>query len=166
MGPPIFIGGNLPQAERASVIVARASMGPPIFIGGNLQRARGDACVEIASMGPPIFIGGNAIGDITTRRYGGVLQWGHRFSSVEILLASCDAFDLQRASMGPPIFIGGNSGLGNPLCHCWLRRRFRAVRFQPWSMLRLGCIIVCKCLSRKDRALPGFFASLRCSRDG
>jgi len=38
------------------------------------------------------------------------LQWGHRFSSVEMSGdGPCDGGDTA-ASMGPPIFIGGNVG--------------------------------------------------------
>jgi len=35
-------------------------------------------------MGPPIFIGGNELGE-TALAAAVALQWGHRFSSVEIL---------------------------------------------------------------------------------
>ena len=82
MGPPIFIGGNL-RWRRALHLRCNASMGPPIFIGGNISRAL-DQAREL------------------------MLQWGHRFSSVEILPGAADVLRSVGASMGPPIFIGGN----------------------------------------------------------
>ncbi len=86
-----------------------ASMGPPIFIGGNvLEPAHALRRLRQASMGPPIFIGGNETAQPLFRETGTgfngatdfhrwksdlvvlyddsatALQWGHRFSSVEI----------------------------------------------------------------------------------
>ena len=58
-------------------------MGPPIFIGGNDQLAAVPRPISLASMGPPIFIGGNThetLAQFDDSR----LQWGHRFSSVEM----------------------------------------------------------------------------------
>ena len=60
-------------------------MGPPIFIGGNQTLAAPEVLTEQASMGPPIFIGGNAGNTSDSRRFRSSLQWGHRFSSVEII---------------------------------------------------------------------------------
>ena len=37
------------------------------------------------------------------------LQWGHRFSSVEISSGVPGGVGARQASMGPPIFIGGNA---------------------------------------------------------
>jgi len=36
MGPPIFIGGNVPRTPERPNARTPASMGPPIFIGGNM----------------------------------------------------------------------------------------------------------------------------------
>ena len=38
----------------------------------------------------------------------GMLQWGHRNSSVEIWTAAAGGSGARQASMGPPKFIGGN----------------------------------------------------------
>ncbi len=84
-------------------------MGPPIFIGGNFQ---------IRRFADPLISSFNGATDFHRWKYGWwvgqylddfQLQWGHRFSSVEIpavyyLLAAVD-----QTSMGPPIFIGGNA---------------------------------------------------------
>ena len=94
--PPLQPGGPL------------ASMGPPIFIGGNEQVARERPAADVASMGPPIFIGGNVSGNSVTWPDVFGLQWGHRFSSVEITVTGDLDIGGQLASMGPPIFIGGN----------------------------------------------------------
>jgi len=59
-------------------------------------------------MGPPIFIGGNTDTDVDALRKQ-VLQWGHRFSSVEIRVGEAGVARTTAASMGPPIFIGGNA---------------------------------------------------------
>jgi len=59
-------------------------------------------------MGPPIFIGGNAMAAHLVRLLYEALQWGHRFSSVEIGQGQEKAPRPLAASMGPPIFIGGN----------------------------------------------------------
>ena len=61
-------------------------MGPPIFIGGNQYRSRRCGALTAASMGPPIFIGGNAA-ESAGRWRRQMLQWGHRFSSVEMTCA-------------------------------------------------------------------------------
>ena len=59
-------------------------------------------------MGPPIFIGGNSNLWALYQMFDHLLQWGHRFSSVEIPKQAQYLKDLLIASMGPPIFIGGN----------------------------------------------------------
>jgi len=59
-------------------------MGPPIFIGGNVYPVIVLACERVASMGPPIFIGGNLLSGLDDDGSPLSLQWGHRFSSVEI----------------------------------------------------------------------------------
>jgi len=83
-------------------------MGPPIFIGGNRRaRPRGGVLVD-ASMGPPIFIGGNYATLLLKAGVSTALQWGHRFSSVEIKVLGQWPREAEDASMGPPIFIGGN----------------------------------------------------------
>ncbi len=107
-------------------------MGPPIYIGGNYTTGLDFQRETRASMGPPIYIGGNGIGspprgvpgsgfngatdlhrwkpvpgsvDIAVIR---LLQWGHRFTSVETEHPDDDQPLLDEASMGPPIYIGGN----------------------------------------------------------
>ncbi len=44
---------------------------------------------------------------VEARKY--VLQWGHRFTSVETQIKDSALLIGDRASMGPPIYIGGNS---------------------------------------------------------
>ena len=107
MGPPIFIGGNNLRHRRQPVL-RHASMGPPIFIGGNERNQKLIVMIHVASMGPPIFIGGNSANSPAASdgclRFNGAtdfhrwkwavypgsvhghhaLQWGHRFSSVEM----------------------------------------------------------------------------------
>jgi len=156
MGPPIFIGGKYGGLLATLTAWCEASMGPPIFIGGKFETRITTWCAAISSMGPPIFIGGKALlrcthafharissmgppifigGKKTLRplcticrellqwghRFSSVesvargkfsnshrrLQWGHRFSSVERLEALSRYYASRAASMGPPIFIGG-----------------------------------------------------------
>ncbi len=88
--------------------------------------------VQDASMGPPIYIGGNGCAATPSRhrcsRFNGatdlyrwkpsndrpnvvridLLQWGHRFISVETPRPSFRDHGADLASMGPPIYIGGN----------------------------------------------------------
>jgi len=59
-------------------------------------------------MGPPIFIGGNLGLALAFECHAYLLQWGHRFSSVEIWTRVARSLREAVASMGPPIFIGGN----------------------------------------------------------
>jgi len=131
MGPPIYIGGNpncthgrtqTPRSFNGATDLYRwkqksdharrgilvASMGPPIYIGGNIQAALRQACWFNASMGPPIYIGGNWSSTGAFSR-GVVLQWGHRFISVETNAQDLIQALVPGASMGPPIYIGGNS---------------------------------------------------------
>ena len=112
MGPPIFIGGNGVPFLRP-VMGYFASMGPPIFIGGNVVERHSQAGRVLASMGPPIFIGGNGE-DLDAEVDHVSLQWGHRFSSVEIEVAAHVHAAEGQASMGPPIFIGGNELVQDP----------------------------------------------------
>jgi len=99
---------EIPAPAAAFHFMLCASMGPPIFIGGNGHQGVAVVGIQEASMGPPIFIGGNAFGSAFFLFVIGALQWGHRFSSVEILTAAAGSNRTPRASMGPPIFIGGN----------------------------------------------------------
>ena len=57
-------------------------MGPPIYIGGNVKLKEREEKDHEASMGPPIYIGGNEefLAQFETFL---MLQWGHRFTSVE-----------------------------------------------------------------------------------
>ena len=106
MGPPIFIGGKTsPWACRQSS--RAASMGPPIFIGGKQTLCCARLAGPQASMGPPIFIGGKYVCERCGEAVFGVLQWGHRFSSVERPNIPKTNTARTCASMGPPIFIGG-----------------------------------------------------------
>ena len=132
MGPPIFIGGNRERQLRINVR-ALASMGPPIFIGGNAGGLGVDGLPAERFNGATDFHRWKSIGTTTWCTRGRALQWGHRFSSVEIArpqLRPVHYHQLQwghrfssvemllyrrledgssRASMGPPIFIGGNT---------------------------------------------------------
>ena len=92
-----------------------ASMGPPIFIGGNARHQALPQRLFPASMGPPIFIGGNPSILRWSSSGSDSLQWGHRFSSVEMIPECSRAPCRSQASMGPPIFIGGNRSLGDGL---------------------------------------------------
>ena len=83
MGPPIFIGGNVQNSDNIRRVEV-ASMGPPIFIGGNETYQGAVNTQYTASMGPPIFIGGNHWREFLSYAKRMRLQWGHRFSSVEI----------------------------------------------------------------------------------
>ncbi len=105
MGPPIYIGGN--QFFHLSLLFYQlsfngatdlhrwkhigetssnwsylASMGPPIYIGGNKKVPYILWMGWMASMGPPIYIGGNDLVPFQNTRIA-LLQWGHRFTSVE-----------------------------------------------------------------------------------
>jgi len=60
-------------------------------------------------MGPPIYIGGNNSGFLPRFLIPKVLQWGHRFTSVETGKIEVTDQSPLVASMGPPIYIGGNS---------------------------------------------------------
>jgi len=90
--------------ERESVL---ASMGPPIFIGGNLD-------LNGIARSPPMLQWGHRFSSVEIvngnygSMYGHSLQWGHRFSSVEMQAVSAWMDCPRNASMGPPIFIGGN----------------------------------------------------------
>ena len=110
MGPPIFIGGNSIDAM-ASRAWIRASMGPPIFIGGN------NACTAVWN---GLSAGFNGATDFHRWKLSSArlkqagthkLQWGHRFSSVEMVRHAKQRCEPLVASMGPPIFIGGNHRL-------------------------------------------------------
>jgi len=61
-------------------------------------------------MGPPIYIGGNS-GMRSRSPVSGLLQWGHRFTSVETRKEIDVNMVRAIASMGPPIYIGGNDRL-------------------------------------------------------
>ena len=59
-------------------------------------------------MGPPIYIGGNTPSPVGGTIGGVLLQWGHRFTSVETFNNRIIHSPFNSASMGPPIYIGGN----------------------------------------------------------
>ncbi len=108
MGPPIFIGGNF----RLTVNYPRqslASMGPPIFIGGNRPSGREKRSSLWCFNGATDFHRWKYLGDFRRQFMRKWLQWGHRFSSVEMGKVEVAHASLGEASMGPPIFIGGNT---------------------------------------------------------
>ncbi len=89
-----------------------ASMGPPIYIGGNnsalviyisqLQRFNGATDLHRWKRWELTFF----------HRNQNVLQWGHRFTSVETYSQGYLRCFSGYASMGPPIYIGGNIECG------------------------------------------------------
>ncbi len=131
MGPPIFIGGNYAY-RKIYPGASKASMGPPIFIGGNpstrqthpeMPRGFNGAtdfhrwkCTSGAKLmiAPNVLQWGHRFSSVemgsklSRPPWRKRLQWGHRFSSVEIILLCHFRQLVQLASMGPPIFIGGN----------------------------------------------------------
>jgi len=89
MGPPIFIGGNV-RVRNKPRHAAQSFNGATDFHRWKYERGQREPSDDMW------------------------LQWGHRFSSVEIAVGLGIVACLQKASMGPPIFIGGNG----------LKRRF------------------------------------------
>ncbi len=138
MGPLIYIGGNVVQVFRRGIPfpsfngatdlyrwkspVNRASRSSPSSFNGATDlyrwkppKYRPDRrATRRASMGPPIYIGGNGSAMRSEKLRRLMLQWGHRFISVETVLPIADAAVPHGASMGPPIYIGGNSTLCLP----------------------------------------------------
>ena len=83
MGPPIFIGGNL-RGFRPFRRSRSASMGPPIFIGGNDSGSPRTSCITASFNGATDFHRWKSAPTMEERAMSNQLQWGHRFSSVEI----------------------------------------------------------------------------------
>ena len=95
-------------------------MGPPIFIGGK-KRLVVVSHVLVSFNGATDFYRWKRVGDDVTV-IEDVLQWGHRFLSVE-RRGGRRHVPVHGASMGPPIFIGGKAALPSPC----LRLVWRAV---------------------------------------
>ena len=87
-----------------------------------------------ASMGPRLFSRGNVDASCIDAMHELVLQWGHDFSAVEIMVRlPSDCIGESLASMGPRLFSRGNLHVE----HCSrmsTRRSFNgATTFQPWK---------------------------------
>ena len=107
MGPPIFIGGNLAGADRRLCGFARFN-GATDFHRWKLRACRLPSPVKSGFNGATDFHRWKFQGLIKEGAKPDPLQWGHRFSSVEMLPARSSSSRWAHASMGPPIFIGGN----------------------------------------------------------
>ena len=83
MGPPIYIGGNIHPVVRAQW--------PRRGFNGATDLHRWKQRKNIPA--PTVVL---------------MLQWGHRFTSVETLRPVPTDVAKELASMGPPIYIGGN----------------------------------------------------------
>ena len=124
MGPPIFIGGNLPSkcAERVGDVSfnGAADFHRRKYVHAPWAR-RPHAALQWGrrfSSAEMTYTDGDPI-------YAAWLQWGRRFSSAEMVKCAGKIVEDDNASMGPPIFIGGNS---NP----------RSFAHAKWSSLQWG----------------------------
>ena len=135
MEPPPFGDGNT-AAGRTAGAESRASMEPPPFGDGNADRdLAGRQHERVASMEPPPFGDGNIVCGSTNIYSYDMLQWSHRLSAMETLLAPGGAAPLAPlASMEPPPFGDGNTA-GPRRSRAPCSTRFNgATAFRRWKL--------------------------------
>ncbi len=110
MGPQLFSRGDY-TTVLVMMLHIWASMGPQLFSRGDENTRVLSGSLKQASMGPQLF----SRGDTCYKQWNYcfiLLQWGHSFSAVEILVVdhSVAAF---HASMGPQLFSRGDGRMAH-----------------------------------------------------
>src|ERR1044071_341108 len=114
MGPPIFVGGEVPRGTGKPSLL-KTSMGPPIFVGGEMRDVTtGAADPDPTSMGPPIFVGGENLVAALLKKF-------------------------KETSMGPPIFVGGEGWAIFPNRFNLLSGELRAPSTGSWLVRDAWC---------------------------
>jgi len=108
MGPPIYIGGNYsyyrdPDPQRSCFNGATDLHRWKLLLVGRISQPP-----ELLQWGHR-FTSVETFTRLADPALKASLQWGHRFTSVETISQRLDIYETSDASMGPPIYIGGNN---------------------------------------------------------